>query len=67
MGYNGFDHSCTTYNNLWKDGWLELPSQYGILYTVIMFAIGQVVFLIVQGRLLFKYGQTIGKRYLEIK
>jgi uncharacterized RDD family membrane protein YckC len=49
------------------DGWLELPSQYGILYTVIMFAIGQVVFLIVQGRLLFKYGQTIGKRYLEIK
>ncbi len=49
------------------DGMLELQVQYGFLYIAIVFAIGQVIFLLVQGRLLFKYGQTIGKRYLEIK
>jgi uncharacterized RDD family membrane protein YckC len=49
------------------DGMLELQTQYGILYIATIFAIGQVIFLLIQGRLLFKYGQTIGKRYLEIK
>lgn len=49
------------------DRLMQLQSQYGYLYTLIQIVVGQVIFLIVQGRLLFKYGQTIGKRYLEIK
>ena len=46
---------------------LRMLSQENILHTVTKLAFGQIVFLLVQGRLLYKYGQTIGKRYLDIR
>ena len=45
----------------------ELMVKYGLLYFFIMLLISQCVYLLLNGRLLYKYGQTIGKRYLEIK
>jgi len=38
-----------------------------MLYFVIVTIIVQLFYLTVNGRLLYKYGQTIGKKYLEIK
>ena len=49
------------------DGVKELISKYGIVYALIMSVIGQSVYLLLNGKLLYKYGQTIGKRYIEIK
>lgn len=49
------------------DGIKELYIKYGILYTLLILIAGQLVFFLVNGRLLYKYGQSIGKRFLEIK
>ncbi len=49
------------------DGLSQIQAKYGMLYVLIELIIGQLVFLAVQGRLLYKYGQTVGKKLMDIK
>ena len=49
------------------DGLARMQSENEFTYALATGAVSQIVFLLLNGRLLFKYGQTIGKRYLEIK
>jgi uncharacterized RDD family membrane protein YckC len=48
-------------------GLFELRSQNELFYTLITFVAGQLVFLSIQGWLLINYGQTVGKKFMEIK
>ena len=49
------------------EGFTKLQLHYGFSFTVVMSIIGQCIYLLLHGRLLYKYGQTIGKRYMGIK
>ncbi len=49
------------------DGLAQLQAKYGMLYLLVELIAGQFVFLAVQGRLLYKCGQTVGKRLMDIK
>jgi uncharacterized RDD family membrane protein YckC len=49
------------------DGMLSMAKIYGLAYTVSIIIVGQLLFLSVNGRFLYKNGQTIGKKILEIK
>jgi len=49
------------------NGILELQKEYGLAFSVVSFLVGQAIYLIANGWLLFKYGQTIGKKLMSIK
>jgi len=46
---------------------LEIAKEYTLVYTLVMLLVGQIFYLAINGWLLYKYGQTVGKRFLEIK
>ncbi len=46
---------------------IEFAKHNRLMYFLISLIIGQLLYLAFNGRLLYKYGQTIGKRYLDIK
>ena len=48
-------------------GIFELQNKYGLAYNVVAVIVGQFIYLIANGWLLFKYGQTIGKKIMSIK
>jgi uncharacterized RDD family membrane protein YckC len=47
--------------------WLTLFRENTQVYTIVMLIVGQAVYLALHGRLLYKYGQIIGKKFLSIK
>src|SRR5690606_11503075 len=48
-------------------GFIELSKKYEIAFTFVMLLIGQALYFSINGWLLYKYEQTVGKKYLEIK
>lgn len=49
------------------NGWIKLVRENTQVYMVVMLIAGQAVYLALHGWLLYKYGQTIGKKFLGIK
>jgi uncharacterized RDD family membrane protein YckC len=46
---------------------LEIAKENILVYTLIMLIVGQIFYLAINGWLLYKYGQTVGKKFLEVK
>ena len=46
---------------------LEIAKENTLVYTLVMLIVGQIFYLAINGWLLYKYGQTVGKKFLEIK
>lgn len=48
-------------------GMFDMVRKYGILYSLVVTIISQIIYFSVNGIMLYKYGQTIGKKVMGIK
>jgi uncharacterized RDD family membrane protein YckC len=46
---------------------IEMAKEHTLLYSLVMLLVGQIFYFSINGWLLYKYGQTFGKKFLEIK